>query len=237
LRGTFQNEEGLNSASYYLRLKGKAHIMMRAILMRAGLTVLALWPVCSGAAQTESQKLVIATSILSQRYYYCASSPDLGTLQLRLRLRYTNAGNQKLILYRGEDLFYQARIRSLRIADGIRPYEIMVLNARYLEVENEPVEQPAPGSLFIILGPGASYETETTVGIGVAGQSAHRARHAILEGEHALQLIVSTWYRSRNLAETLRERWQRKGLLWYSTVASNEIRFKAERPQSPAPCK
>jgi hypothetical protein len=115
--------------------------MTRAILMRATLIILALSPVCSGTAQRDSPKLVIATSILSQRYYYCAGSPDPMTQQLRLRLRYANAGNQKLILYRGEDLFYQARIRSLRIVDGARPYEIMVLNARYLEVENEPLEQ------------------------------------------------------------------------------------------------
>jgi hypothetical protein len=113
----------------------------------------------------------------------------------------------------------------------------VVLNARYLEVENEPVEQPAPGKLFVILQPGANYETETMVGVGVAGQSATRDRHAIMEGEHTLQLIVSTWYRSQALAEKLRRQWQRKGFLWSRTTASNEITFNTERPQSPSPCK
>jgi hypothetical protein len=188
-------------------------------------------------AQTNApkQQLVITASIVSQQY--CANSPNMTTLQMRLHLRYTNAGNQKLILYGGDDLFYQAKIRAVRAENGARPYEIAVLNARYLEIENEPVEQPAPGKLFVILQPGASYETETTVGIGLVGQSAMRDRHAIIEGEHTLQLIVSTWYRSQSLAEKLRRQWQRKGLLWSSTIASNEITFKAQRPQSPSPCK
>lgn len=184
--------------------------------------------------QPEPQ-LVLGAELLSQQY--CANSASMTTLQMRLRLRYTNAGAQKLILYRGDDLFYQAKIRAARAEGGARPYEIAVLNARYLEVENEPVEQPSPNKLFIILQPGASFETETTVGVGVVPASAMRDRHAIFEGEHTLQLVVSTWYRSPALAEKLREQWQRKGFLWYMPVASAPITFRAERPESPPPCK
>ncbi|MBD0371971.1 MAG: hypothetical protein ICV60_14110 [Pyrinomonadaceae bacterium] len=211
---------------------------MRVNTGRGLLIVLALLlaGTSSAAGQVDSSKLVVTANILD-RQYFCAAGSDMMTLQLRVRLRYTNAGNQKLILYRGEDLFYQAKIRPVSVRDGARPYEIVVLNARYLEVENEPVEQPAPGRLFVILQPGASYEAETTVGVGVVGQNSPRARHAIFEGEHTLQLLVVTWYRSRNLAEKLRERWQRKGSLWYSPVATNEMTFRAERPQLTQPCK
>jgi hypothetical protein len=214
--------------------------MNRANLMCGYLIVMALWLAGSGSAsaqQTDAAQpsLVIAATIIGQRY--CANSPDMMTLQMRLHVRYTNAGNQKLILYRGDDLFYQAKIRAVRAAAGAKPYEIAVLNARYLEIENELLEQPAPGKLFVILQPGSSYETETMVGVGVIGGSTARARHAIMEGEHTLQLIISTWYRSQGLAEKLRRQWQRKGFLWSGTVASNEISFKAERPQSPPSCK
>jgi hypothetical protein len=215
--------------------------MNRANLVGGFLIVMALrliWTesaAAQGGANAPQPSLVIAVSITSQRY--CANGPDMMTLQMRLHLRYLNAGNQKLILYKGDDLFYQAKIRALRAADNAKPYEIAVLNARYLEIENEPVEQPAPGKLFVILQPGSSYETETTVGIGVVGESARRARHAILEVEHTLQLIVSTWYRSQAVAEKLRREWQRKGFLWSRTVASNELTFKAERPPSPSICK
>ena len=188
-------------------------------------------------AQTDSQRpqLVISAELLSQQY--CANSPGMTTMQMRLRLRYTNAGAQKIILYRGDDLFYQAKIRAVKVEVGARPYEIAVLNARYLEVENEPVEQPSPNKLFIILQPGASYETETTVGVGLVPPSATRDRHAIFEGEHTLQLVVSTWYRSPALAAKLRGQWQRKGFLWSLPVATAPIIFRAERPESPPPCK
>lgn len=210
----------------------------RTKLCRGILIVAALWLLGSAAlapAQTNSSKLVLTASITGQQY--CANSPLMTTLQLRLHLRYTNTGNQKLILYRGDDLFYQAKIRAAGTEAGVKPYEIAVLNARYLEQENEPIEQSTPGRLFVLLPPGASYETDTTFGIGIAGQGASRDRHAILEGEHTLYLVVSTWYRTRSLAEKLRQQWQRKGFLWFDPVNSNAITFRAERPQSALPCK
>lgn len=205
---------------------GQAFLIVAALLLGAS----------SAAAQADSSGLVVTANIL-EKQYFCAAGSDVMTLQLRVHLRYTNTGSQKLILYKGEDLFYQAKIRPASVQEGARPYEIVVLNARYLEVENEALEQPAPGKLFTILQPGASYETETTLGVGVVGQGAPRARHAIFEGEHTLQLVVVTWYRSRVLAEKLSERWQRKGALWYTPVVTNEMRFRAERPQPSQPCK
>jgi hypothetical protein len=212
--------------------------MMRVSLMRGFLIIIALLSASASnaRAQADSPKLVITASILSQQYS-CASGTGMTTLQLRLRLRYTNAGNPKLIVYRGEDLFYQAKIRSVVQSEEARPYEIDVLNARYLEVENEPVEQSAPGKLFVTLQPGASFEMETMVGVGVVGRSDPRDRHAIREGEHTLQLVVATWYRSPALAMKLRQQWQRKGYLWSSTIASSPITFRAERPQPALPCK
>lgn len=192
---------------------------------------------CAGQvrAQAEAPKLTLTIAIEGQQY--CVNSPAMTTEQLRLRLRFTNAGNQKLILYRGDDLFYQAKIRPAQSALQPKPYEIAVLNARYLEQENEPIEQPSPGRLFIILQPGASYEMETTFGLGVVPQDARRDRHAVVEGEHTLYLIVSTWYRTRALAEKLRQRWQRKGYLWADPVVSNALTFRAERPPSAQPCR
>jgi hypothetical protein len=188
-----------------------------------------------GQTAASKPSLTITASVTGAQY--CANSPQMATLQLRLHLRYTNAGNQKLILYRGDDLFYQARIRPRAPALLDKPYEVVVLNARYLAVENEPIEQPRPGKLFVILQPGASYETDTTVGVGIASQNQPRDRHAILEGEHTLQLLVSTWYRSRSVGTRLRDEWQRKGFLWLDPVLSNAIIFRAERPSALPSCK
>jgi hypothetical protein len=75
---------------------------------------------------------------------------------MRLRLRYTNVGNQKLILYKGHDFFFQTKIRSATGNDlgpyDAGPYEVWFVNSRYYDEEFEPIDQPSPGeglSLFV----------------------------------------------------------------------------------------
>ena len=151
-----------------------------------------------------------------------------------LKLRYRNVGNQKLILYRGHDLFYQTRIRS---AGGPQAYEVLFLNSRYFDSEFESIDQAMPGKVFVGLSPGTVYERNLLVGIALVPEGVERGNSAIAAGDHTLQVIVSTWYKPRSLAEKLRKQWEPKGLLWFDPVASPPIHFLAERPTSPAPCR
>ena len=180
---------------------------------------------------TAKQPLVLTVEIISQQY--CTINSDLTSLQMRLKLRYTNVGNEKLILYKGHDLFYQTKIRALSTGAD----EVTFLNSRYFDEEPEPIEQPSPSRVFVILAPGATYEREIVMGMGVAGQVSNLGNQTIGEGGHSLQLIVSTWYKSRSLAQKLRQQWERKGLLWFDAVASKPIPFTVERPNSLRPCK
>jgi hypothetical protein len=68
-------------------------------------------------------------------------------------------------------------------------------------------------------------------------EGVERGASAITVGDHTLQLIVSTWYKPRNLAEKLSKQWEPKGLLWFDPVVSPPIHFMAQRPSAPAPCK
>ncbi|HJR05650.1 MAG TPA: hypothetical protein VJ842_00010 [Pyrinomonadaceae bacterium] len=152
-------------------------------------------------------------------------------------MRYKNVGKQKLILYRGHDLFYQTRIRSVPDDRAAKPYEIIFTNSRYFDEEFEPIEQPTPSEVFVILPPGGSYERELMVGVGVAGSdTAATSNHTVREGRYTLELIVSTWYKSRPLAERLRQRWERKGLLWVDPIVSMPIPLTVEKPETPAHC-
>ncbi len=177
--------------------------------------------------------LELTAEIISRNY--CATNSDAITLEMNLRLRYTNVGNQELILYRGHDLFYQTRIRSAAV--GAQPDEVLFLNSRYFDEEFESIDQALPGKVFVRLPPGAAYERMLLVGIAVVSEGVERGNSTIKAGDHTLQLIVSTWYKSRFLAQQLRQRWERKGLLWFDPVVSAPIHFLAERPPSPAPCK
>ena len=162
-------------------------------------------------------------------------SSDAASLEMNLRLRYRNVGNQKLILYKGHDLFYQTRIRSALSSDA-KPYEVLFLNSRYFDEEFEPIEQASPGKVFVILPPGAVYERELMVGIAVVSDKVERGTNAITVGDHTLQLIVSTWYKSRPLAQKLRHQWEHKGLLWFDPLVTAPIRFVSQRPGSLEPC-
>ena len=185
-------------------------------------------------AQVKSAKapLELTAEIISQNY--CAAGSDSETLEMDLKLRYRNVGNQKLILYRGHDLFYQTRVRS---TGGAHPYEVLFLNSRYFDQEFESIEQAVPGKVFVNLSPGSVYERKLLVGIALVPEGVGRGNSAIGAGDHTLQLIVSTWYKPRNLAEKLSKQWEPKGLLWFDPVVSPPIHFLAVRPPSPAPCK
>lgn len=164
---------------------------------------------------------------------YCAGG-KIHILQLRLRLRYHNTGGQKLIVYRGKNLFYQTKIRGGPPA-GARPwqYEVVVLNSRFNDAQAEAINAQRPGAAFVVLPPGGVYETEMVIGVGVTPEGDERAADSIRHGEHTLQVIASTWYESKKLAEELRGRWRPAGLLWTEPVATEPLKFAAA-PDEPA---
>ncbi|MDQ3253500.1 MAG: hypothetical protein M3R15_06275 [Acidobacteriota bacterium] len=179
--------------------------------------------------------LRLTAQILGQQY--CAVSEETDALRLRLRLQYANVGDEKLILYRGKNLFYQTSV-SRRAADAaIRRHEAFMSSAWYFDDLPEKIEQPAPGRAFVILPPGAFYETEQTVAMSVMHQRTEGVTGAIAAGEHVLQVTVSTWYESKALAQKLRERWMRSGYLWFDQVSSAPINFSFTEQRSAPGCR
>ena len=206
--------------------------------MIRALVVVLFWLNLSAAlsAQPKPSKppLELTAEIVSQNY--CAVTSDSSALEMRVKLRYRNTGSQKIILYRGHDLFYQTRIRSAP-GNAAGPYEVWVVNSRYFDEEPELIDQTSPSKVFLGLSPGAVYEREIMIGVGVVNDKVERGDSSIRAGDHTLQLIVSTWYKSRSLAQKLRQEWQQKGLLWSEPLSSTPVNFAAQRPRFLAPCK
>src|ERR1700738_1473834 len=188
------------------------------------------------SAQTNrsTPPLQLSAEIVSQSY--CAVTPDSAALAMKLRLRYRNIGSQKIILYKGHDLFYQTRIRNAP-GNATGPYEVWVVNSRYFDEEIEPIDQTSPGRVFLSLSPGAVYQREIMIGGGVVNDKVERGHSSINAGDHTLQITVSTWYKSRSLAQKLRQEWQRKGLLWAEPLISAPLLFVAQRPRLLVACK
>ena len=210
--------------------------MMNRLLLLLIASTLPLITSVSVAAQTKPSKppLELTVAIVSQNY--CAVTSDASSLEMRLKLRYRNVGSQRLILYKGHDLFYQTKIRSVP-GNRSGPYEVWVLNSRYFDEELEPIDRTSPGKVFLTLTPGAVFEREIMIGVGLVSGSAARGDSSISAGEHTLHLSVSTWYQSRAMAQKLREQWRKQGLLWADPVASAPVHFVAQRPQLIALCK
>lgn len=198
---------------------------MKRLCLAVGLLLLFAPFVC-GAGREDKQPLRLTAEVVGSRL--CAGA-RVDLLQLNVRLRYQNVGVQKVIVYRGKNLFYQTRIR------GGAGYEIVVTNSRFNDAESEALGERKPGSAFVTLRPGATYETFITVGVGVA--RGERVVNTITPGAHTLQVVTSSWYESRRLAEDLRERWRTSGLLWIDPIVAQTLNFDAGLEATAAPCR
>ena len=186
---------------------------------------------CARAAEPDDKRpLRLTAEVVGRRY---CGGERLNILQLRVRLRYRNAGSRKLLVYRGKNLFYQTRIRG----GAGKPYEVLVTNSRFNDAEAEALGERRPGGAFVTLRPGATYEAEVVVGVGVVPEGSQRSANTIAPGGHTLQVITSSWYESRRLAEELRERWRGSGLLWVDPVVAQPVHFDAGREPAAAPCR
>ena len=189
--------------------------------------------VSDGVAAQSQPQLRLTAEIVGQSF---CSLKEQTSLELRLKLRYTNASDRRLIVYKGHDLFYQTKIRT-EDNSGTESYEVLLLNMRYFDEELERIEARSPSHVFVKLLPGASFERELITGIGVADTSLPRGSTAVRPGRHTLQLILSTWYQSPQLAEKLRQRWQRQGFLWSQPLSSVPLKLQVDKPSAVTPCR
>ncbi|HMF55733.1 MAG TPA: hypothetical protein VK619_05200 [Pyrinomonadaceae bacterium] len=170
----------------------------------------------------QNQQLQLTTKITGQRF--CAAPGSVDFLHIKLRLRYRNAGAQKLVIYKGNNLFFQVWVGSTTNQPS---YQLMTTGSRYLQIAPENIDSPSPGRDFALLSSSENFETELMVSLPVARQGARGTGGAITSGAHLLKITVSTWYESRQLGEKLQERWRRYGLLWTTAVTSAPIQFSS----------
>jgi hypothetical protein len=153
--------------------------------------LLLLYPVAA-TAQSDERNLRLSASIVKQET--CAVSPKVDALRLTLQLRYTNAGRQKLILYKGNRLFFQIFISRGNVDTVAHRNEMRTTHSRYFDEQPEKIEASAPGNVFTTISPGASYEIRQVISIPVAREGEGLFNVSIAAGEHVLNVASSTWY-------------------------------------------
>ncbi len=217
---------------FYTRL-APAMIRPLHLLLASTLFLISSVPV---AAQPKAPKQPLEFSVEIVSQSYCEINEKSAILELQLRLSFRSVGQQKLILYKGHDLFFQSKILSAP-GNASGPYGVWLVNSRYFDEEIEPIDQPSPSKVFLTLSPGKTWVKEMTIAVGVVDAAVERGDSSIRAGDHTLQLIVSMWYKSRLLAQKLREQWQKTGLLWSDPLSSAPIHFAAQRPHVLPQCK
>lgn len=185
-------------------------------------------------AQGQERDLQLTASISGQAT--CAVSQSVDALRLTLQLRYTNVGKRKLILYKGNRLFFQIFVSRGSSDAQARRNELRATHSRYFDEQPERIISAAPGSVFTTLSPGASYEARQVISIPVARDGEGRFNVSIAAGEHVLNVAASTWYESKKLAEDLRERWRTRGYLWTDPVSSNAVTFVVDENRPTTAC-
>lgn len=214
------------------------HSLIIIWLLGSGLLVITGARAHNAAEQVTSPQrkpsLQLWTSIISQKY--CAGDAELDGLRMNLLLHYTNTGQRPLILYKGSNFVSRLMVSPNQEDATARRFEVNTSLTQVTDGSDVKVEASTPGALFVILAPGASYDTEESVSVFAVRDDARRIEGAINSGEHVLQIEVPTWPASDDLAKKLRNLWQPSGCLWYEPVISAPMQFKVERNRSLVDC-
>jgi hypothetical protein len=200
----------------------------------AGSAILLLLLLTCTSSFGQENNLQLTATIAGERY--CPVNETVDALQLTLQLKYTNTGSGKLILYKGNRLFYQTFISSSAAEAAARRNELRTTHSRYFDEQPEKIVNSSPGSVFTILSPGASYITSQLVSVPVARDGKGRYNISIAAGEHVLTVASSTWYESKKVADNLRERWRSRGFLWTDPLVSNSITFVVDKNRATSVC-
>jgi hypothetical protein len=177
------------------------------------------------------EQLQLTTGIIEQKYCNTGSP----SLRIKLLLKYKNVGRQALILYKGSSLVSRYLISSSTKAASARDY---VQDVR-LEIKSSEgtyyFNTPNPGDDFVILKPNGLYSTESEVDLPIEDSTSPNPDF-LRAGTYFLQVNVSTWNESVNLARKLRYRWRQNGALWFNKVLSQPMSFTVEEQPKIVDC-
>jgi hypothetical protein len=131
--------------------------------------------------------LQLTASIINQRY--CEEGGDYDSLGLKLRLRFKNVGDQKIILYKGSKSVIRTTVGP-SIEDVESGRLMSDIRFSVYKQGGYKIDTPSPGQAFIILPPNGTFEKETGRGDGLKESGSRRgtARREVLRAGNNLNL-------------------------------------------------
>lgn len=183
----------------------------------------------------EAPTLRLSVKII--RRSYCRGDFELDGVNFDGTFTFTNTGAQTLILYKGSG-------RIARVMAG-RNVEDLALGRFELNSSLESMSTPfnrddfkgsAPNSYFVKLPPGGSYVVSKGFGVFAVRGDKRKIGGALLSGEYAVQVEVTTWPDRTDFAEELGKRWKSSGGLFYQLVTSSPVAVTIEKERRVKRC-
>lgn len=181
-----------------------------------------------------TQPVKLAINVVDQKY--CTGDADLDALRLSVRFTFTNTSNRRLILYKSADLISRIMIGETLADIEAARFQVDSSLTGLTAGGRECFQGSTPSRCFVVLPPGASYEAQAVVGVFVVRDETREFTGAVRSGEHVLQVRISTWPESAELAKKLRRRWARIGYLWYDPITSAPMSFTVEKGRKVVDC-
>jgi hypothetical protein len=181
-------------------------------------------------ASPRKRSLVLSTSIVSREY------TRNNVVEMKLRLRFTNAGKRPLILYKPTILLTEIGVFEdveLPTADTFAEVSAMsYVPHPYSYIPYKEILRGRPNRDLIIIAPGKAYEMEESVATEIRSRN-RKQNGGDSDDRYLLTIKVSTWDASKQeLAARLRRRWQRLGILWSEVIESESMLFTVERTKA-----
>jgi hypothetical protein len=184
----------------------------------------------SQTTEVNANALRLDLEVISQRY--CNGDSEVGTLQLKSKLRFTNTGQRPLLLFKGAGMISRVIVAST--ADGGARPELDMLVTTISDSSHAMHRTDRPGTNFVTLHTNKAFETDGLVAIPFRRAETRIA--SLIPGLYFLQVSAETWPDSRQPGTVLREHWKAFGYLWLDSVTSRPLAVTIDRNPTIVSC-
>jgi hypothetical protein len=173
---------------------------------------------------SHSRVLILNTEIA--QYRYCEASGGEVMLRLSLKLVFRNTSNSERVIFpRDSNIVGGMEITSYANGQPLaNPLEVEI-DQVITSLRDDVASYPGDG--YVILKPTKSFATHATVDFGIRLHDAAKWQEAS-PGEHALSIMVPTWFGTEQAGLLARDRWKKYGFLETESVKSEPMKFHIE---------
>jgi hypothetical protein len=154
------------------------------------------------------------------QHRYCKGDSEITFLQVRSTFEYANKGRTALLLKKGETFVQAIRIATSATALARNDYVMNISRTSALNPSTK--ETPPPKSSFVSLKSGESFKASDLFDLPVVLKPSLANRAGVLPGHYFVQLLVSTWQGSDELAGRT-EAALAIGRIWTAPIRSEAI--------------